>query len=126
MAKTGVKKKILVVDDEKPLARALELKLTNAGFLVSVAHDGEMAFELIKKETFDLIILDLVMPKMDGFTVIEKAKALKVTAPIIVLSNLSQKEDEEKVLKLGANHFFIKSDVPISEVVEKVKQDLKV
>lgn len=125
MAKESKKTKILIVDDEKPLARALELKLNKEGFEAVVAGDGEEGFKKVKKDEFDLIILDLVMPKMDGFTFIEKARALKVLAPIIVLSNLSQKEDEEKVLKLGASAFYIKSDIPISQIVEKVKQELK-
>lgn len=113
-------KKILIAEDEKALARALELKLTSAGFIISVAHDGEEALAKILAEKFDLVLLDLVMPKKDGFSVLENLKAKGNTTPVIVSSNLSQEEDFQKAKSLGAVDYFIKSDTPLSEIVNKI------
>lgn len=117
--------KILIVDDERPLARALELKLTHEGFEAKTALDGESAIEILKEEKFDLMILDLVMPKLDGFGVLKKMREIKNETPVIVVSNLSQKEDAKKSKELGAVDFFVKSDIPISDVVAKIKDTLK-
>jgi DNA-binding response OmpR family regulator len=114
-------KKILIAEDEKPLAEALALKLGHAGYETVRAEDGEKAVELILAGGIDLIILDLIMPKVDGFGVLEEMKEKGISIPVIVASNLSQKEDEAKAKTLGATDYFIKSDVPISELVEKVK-----
>lgn len=118
-------KKILIIEDEKPMARALELKLTHAGFEAKVVFNGEEGVELIQKESYALIILDLIMPKMDGFKVLEMLKEKKIKTPVIVLSNLSQEDDEKRVKALGAKEFFIKSNTPIATIVEKVIQFLK-
>jgi len=118
-------KKILVADDETSMAKALDLKLSRAGFEVSVAHDGETAFDLAQKNTFDIILLDLVMPKLDGFSVLQKLKEADIKTPVIILSNLSQEEDEKRVKGLGALDFFVKSNTPIVEIVEKVKKMLE-
>lgn len=114
-------KKVLIVDDEKPLAHALQLKLNSEGFQTSTAGNGVEAVELLTKEHFDLVLLDLVMPQKDGFAVLEELKAKNVTTPVIVTSNLSQTEDFEKAKKLGAKGYFIKSDTPLAEIVAKVK-----
>lgn len=114
-------KKILIAEDEKPLAEALALKLGHAGYETVHAEDGEKAIELVSAGGIDLVILDLVMPKVDGFGVLEEMKEKGISVPVIVASNLSQKEDETKAKALGATDYFIKSDVPISELVEKVK-----
>jgi DNA-binding response OmpR family regulator len=70
-------KKVLIIEDEKPLARALELKLTHAGFQTKVVFNGEYAMQIISKEPFALILLDLIMPKMDGFTLLAMLKIKK-------------------------------------------------
>ncbi len=119
-----IKKKILVIEDEKPMARALELKLTHAGFAVKAVFNGEDGVELLQKETYALILLDLIMPKMDGFTVLETLKKEKIQIPVMVLSNLSQEDDEKRAKALGAKEFFIKSNTPIATIVEKVSQFL--
>lgn len=111
-------KKILVAEDERPMARALELKLTHAGFTVFLAGNGADALSLIDKEHPDLILLDLIMPKQDGFSVLEALKKKGDRTPVIVLSNLSQEEDENRAKELGARGFFIKSNTPIAEIVE--------
>lgn len=118
------KKRILIVEDEKPMAHALELKLAHEGFDVVCALNGESAFEILEKEHFDVILCDLIMPRMDGFQFLEKAKEKNVTASIIMLTNLSQAEDEKKARSLGAKGFYVKSNTPITEVVEHIRSFL--
>lgn len=118
-------KKILVVEDEKPMARALELKLTHVGYDVKTAFNGEMGLEILDKENFDLLILDLMMPKVDGFMVLQKLKDQGKNIPAIVLSNLSQEEDEAKARALGAKGFYVKSNTPIGDIVNHVEDMLK-
>ena len=118
-------KKILIIEDEKPMARALELKLTHEGFEATITLNGESALETLEKETFDLIVCDLVMPKMDGFKVLETLKEKKIKTPVIVLTNLSQEDDEKRDKSLGAKEFFIKSNTPIANIVERIRQFLK-
>jgi len=118
-------KKILIIEDEKPMARALELKLTHEGFEATITLNGESALETLEKETFDLIVCDLVMPKMDGFKVLETLKEKKIKTPVIVLTNLSQEDDEKRAKSLGAKEFFIKSNTPIANIVLWIRQFLK-
>lgn len=114
-------KRVLIVEDEKPLSHALELKLEREGFAVTVAHNGQEALEAIKSGEHDVMLLDLMMPEMDGFQVLQQMQSLSSHPVVFVLSNLSQHEDEERVLALGAKKYFIKSDTPLSTIVEEVK-----
>ncbi|OGH58921.1 MAG: hypothetical protein A2725_04205 [Candidatus Magasanikbacteria bacterium RIFCSPHIGHO2_01_FULL_33_34] len=115
-------KKILVAEDEKPMARALELKLNNSGFETTVVHDGDQAIKALLKEKYDLLLLDLIMPVKDGFVVLEEIKKEKISVPVIVSTNLSQDEDAKKAKDLGAVDYFVKSDTSISKVVEYIKR----
>ncbi|MEN9582416.1 MAG: hypothetical protein RL641_370 [Candidatus Parcubacteria bacterium] len=117
-------KKILIVEDERPLARALELKLAKEGFVVSIATNGQEAIDAISKTTFDIMILDLVMPLYDGFHVLAHVHDNNIPIKIIVLSNLSQNEDIDKAKGLGAKEYYVKSNTPILTLVENVKQAL--
>lgn len=119
------KHKILIAEDEKPLAKALSLKLTKAGFEVVEAHDGEEALNQIKNNTFDLILTDLVMPKVDGFHLLQEYKNLGRSAPVIVLSNLGQDEDIKKAKEMGALDFLVKASTPLSKILELVNSKLK-
>ena len=104
------------------MAKALELKLTSAGFTVDVAFDGQDALQKIRKNQYDLILLDLIMPKVDGFEVLKKIKttdSLK-SVPVIIFSNLGQKEDIEKAKSLGAEDFLIKANFTLDDVVAKI------
>lgn len=118
-------KRILVVEDEKPIAKALELKLTKEGFHTRSVSNGEEALQVLGQEPYDLVLLDLVMPKLDGFKVLERMHAQKHSMPVFVLSNLGQEEDIKRARQLGAREFFVKSDIPISEVVSHVKHTLR-
>jgi two-component system alkaline phosphatase synthesis response regulator PhoP len=120
------KKTILIAEDEKPMALILERKLKLSGFEVKVTHDGEKALAAIAEGGVDLVILDLIMPKLNGFGVLEAMKKQKLKMPVIVLSNLSQDEDEARVKELGASAFFIKSNVSMEQVVKIVKYCLKI
>lgn len=115
-------KKILVVEDEKPMVLALELKLKNAGFKIKTASNGEDALEILSKEKFDLVLLDLVLPEKNGFAVLAEMRGRGDETSVIVLSNLGQKEDIERVEKLGADDYFVKAETPITEIVEHVKK----
>ena len=117
-------KKILVVEDERPMARALELKLEGSGFTVDTVGDGEEAVERIINGNYDLVLLDIVIPKKDGFKVLKEIREKGSTTPIIITSNLSQEEDEKKALNLGAVGYIIKSNTPLVDVVSKVKINL--
>ncbi len=118
----GNSKKILILEDEKSLARALELKLTHEGYSVKSLPSGENFDKIIEQEQFSLIICDLIMPKVDGFQVLEIIKNKKIDIPVIILTNLSQPEDEKRVKDLGASHFFIKSDTPLLAIVSKIEE----
>lgn len=117
-------KKILIAEDEKPMARALELKLNNNGFEASAVYDGNQAINALEKDKYDLLLLDLMMPEKDGFAVLEEMKTKNITVPVIVSTNLSQEGDIKRAKDLGAKDYFVKSDTPINEVVEHVKKVL--
>lgn len=123
--KTGPKKRILIVEDEKPLSHALKLKLSHEGYDVTVAGDGEEGVKLAMAEKFDLILIDIIMPKMDGFAALSALKEKGSVPAVIVLSNLGQQEDIEKAKKLGAADYMVKSNTPISRIVEVVGTILK-
>lgn len=118
-------KKILIIEDEKTLSKALALKLTLSGFAVTTAFDGESGVAFLLKETFALILLDLVMPKMGGFEVLAILKEKNILTPVMVLSNLSQESDLRRAKEFGAKEFFIKSNTPLMTIVGHVIQILK-
>lgn len=117
-------KKLIIVEDDAILLKALNVEMLGSGFEVFSAINGEAGLDLIKKEKPDLILLDLVMPKMDGFAVLEILKKDKHLSkvPVIVLSNLSQKADVEKAKKLGAVGFYEKATTDLSKLVEKINE----
>lgn len=114
-------KKILIAEDEKAYSRALSLKLQNSGFQAEVAGDGEEAIEKIKHGNYDLLLCDLIMPKMNGFQVLEEISRQGLKIPVISISNLNQVDDEKKIRSLGAIDFISKSNTPIIEVIGKVQ-----
>jgi DNA-binding response OmpR family regulator len=117
-------KKILVVEDDTYLANAYRVKLSKSGFDVQLAYDGNEALDKLKTFIPDVILLDLIMPKKDGFATLSEIKASETLKqiPVIVASNLGQKEDVEKATKLGAKDFFIKSDVSLAQIIEKINK----
>jgi DNA-binding response OmpR family regulator len=118
---------ILIVEDEDFLIRALKDNLVAENYKVDVARNGGEALGKIKKNKPDLILLDILMPGKDGFYVLEKIKndsELKLI-PVIVLSNLEGDKTIKQALEMGADDYFVKSQHPIQEVIEKVKDYLE-
>ncbi|MBU0458755.1 response regulator [Patescibacteria group bacterium] len=115
------KKKVLIVEDEKPLAHALELKLSHEGFETQIVSDGAQALEKAKEFKPDIILLDLIMPCMDGFTFLEELKKEGAKTAVIVLSNLGQDEDRKRAEEYGVKGYFVKANTPISDIVKQVK-----
>ena len=116
------KKRILIAEDEKAIAKALSLKLESAGYETKVAYNGQEAIDELKAGQYDLMFMDLIMPKTDGFSVLEQMQEQDIKVPVIVLSNLSQENDLEKAKKLGAKDYFIKSDTPLAEIVDYARK----
>ena len=116
-------KKVLVVEDDQFLANAYRIKFEKANLEVKISMDGEEALEVIKTFKPDVILLDLVMPKMDGFAVLEKLKSDEITKDIkvVVASNLGQNEDVARAIKLGASGYVIKSDMSIADILKLVE-----
>ncbi len=119
--------KILVVEDDKFLRELISRKLSDEGFDITQAVDGEDGIEKIKQVKPDLILLDLILPSIDGFEVLSRIKEDPSVAsiPVIILSNLGQKEEIEKGLSLGAVDFLIKAHFTPGEIIDKIKTLLK-
>lgn len=120
------KVKILIVEDDTFLAGIYANKFEKEGFEICLGTDGEMGLKTAQKEKPDIVLLDILLPKLDGFEVLEKLKADAATKsiPVILLTNLGQKEDVDKGLKLGAADYLIKAHFMPSETVDKVKKVL--
>jgi DNA-binding response OmpR family regulator len=118
---------VLLVEDDSFLSNIYKTKFELEGFKVTTAEDGVLGLEQAKKKKPDIILLDILLPKMDGFMVLEKLKADSITAtiPVILLTNLGQKDDVDKGLKLGAVDYLIKAHFKPSETVDKVYEALK-
>lgn len=124
---SDIPKKILIVEDDQFLLEMYSVKLRNAGFQVEVAKDGEQALDKALEFKPDLILLDIVLPKMDGFEVLKRIKEnpeLRATR-VIALTNLGQQGEVEKGTSLGADDYFIKAHFTPSEVAYRVGNFLK-
>lgn len=120
-------KVILIVEDDKFLRELISQKLVKEGYKISSAVDGEEGLNKIKEEKPGLVLLDLILPGIDGFEVLSKMKGDPSLAqiPVIILSNLGQKEDVERGLKMGAVDYLIKAHFTPGEIIEKMKNILK-
>ncbi len=123
----STKKTILLVEDDEVLLRALYLLFHEGDYTIASAGDGETALKMTERLNPDLVLLDLLMPKMNGFDYLKNMKSNNKikNIPVIVLSNLGDKNDIEKAKDLGAEDYFIKSDTDLSALFEKVKQRLE-
>ena|SRR3989338_3148002 len=121
------KKLIMLVEDDEFLAELYATKLKLENYEVALATDGEKGLKMIKEKKPDLILLDIILPKMDGFEILKAIKNEKELKdiPVILLTNLSQKDEVKKGLDLGANDYLIKAHFMPSEVVKKIKQTIK-
>lgn len=120
-------KKVLIIEDEESLAQMYQTKFEYEGYEVVVATDGSEGIEKAKKEKPDIILLDIILPKKDGFMVLKELKADKLTASItvIMLTNLGQDEDMAKGKKLGAIDYLVKANLTPAQLIDKVKKYLK-
>lgn len=118
---------ILIVEDDLFLAEIYQKKFEMEGFKVSMANNGEKAVTDIKKKIPDLVLLDILLPKLDGFSVLEAVKSDDTTKniPVILLTNLGQQDDVQRGLEKGAVDYLIKTHFKPSEVVDKVRKVLK-
>jgi two-component system phosphate regulon response regulator PhoB len=118
--------KILVVEDETFLVKIYAVKLKKEGYDVSIANDGEQAVKLAEELKPELILLDLILPKMNGFEALERMRANPVNkeTPLIVLSNLGQEEDIKRAEALGADDYLVKANFSIQDIVAKIRETL--
>jgi two-component system response regulator ResD len=112
-------KKILIAEDEKALATVLNLKLKNAGYETTVVYNGDDALKALGANTYDLILIDIMMPKRDGFSVLEELKKTKNTTPVFAMSNLGQEEDIARVKSMGVKEYIIKAEISPAEILNK-------
>ncbi len=120
-------KKILLIEDDPFLSEMYAAKFSQSGFKIEIAADGKRGMEKIKTSHPDLVLLDIVLPKIDGFEILKKIKKdpkLK-KIPVILLTNLGQKNEVEKGLALGADEYIIKAHFTPTAVVAKVKEIIK-
>lgn len=120
------KSKILIIDEDRFLRKIYKNKFTRAGFEFREAISGDEGLNKVYSEKPDLILLDLMLPKKSGFDILTELKRDKSTKkiPVIILSNLAQEEDIKRVLSLGARDYLIKTEVSLSEVIDRVKECL--
>ncbi len=120
-------KKVLIVEDDKFLRELIVKKLSNEGYDVLEAADGEQGLQQIKDARPELVLLDLILPGIDGFEVLSQKREdpFAASIPVIILSNLGQKEDVDKGLNLGATDYLIKAHFTPGEIIEKVRNIIK-
>ncbi|MFN2581303.1 MAG: response regulator transcription factor [Candidatus Dormibacteria bacterium] len=122
--------KVLLIEDDEAAAEMYRLRLTADGYNVVIAHDGEQGVAMAASEQPDLIYLDLRLPKLDGFQVLEKLRSSPATSviPVVILTNYGEPELRERGLKLGALEFLVKADTTpayLSEGVERWTETTK-
>lgn len=120
-------KKILFVEDEDSLQKTLTVALKEGGYAVENAYDGEKGLEMARASKPDLIILDIILPKRDGFSVLEELKQDGSTKniPVIVLTNLESVESVGKMVELGATTYLVKANYDLMDIVNKANEILK-
>jgi two-component system alkaline phosphatase synthesis response regulator PhoP len=123
----GSRKQLLLVDDDQFIAVAYKDGMEHAGYEVSVAHNGIEALEKLNEIKPDLIITELVMPKMNGFEFLQKIKKSQTfrEIPVLILTNLSQDSDRAEANEYNVSDFLVKSDVSLTDVVNKINELLQ-
>lgn len=115
-------KKVLIVEDDKSISDALRTKLDKQGFETKTAYNGEEALRILENFKYDLVLLDLIMPKLDGMATLQRIKDKGIKTKVIVLSNLGQEQDKEAAKRLGAIEYFVKAEISLSEIVDVIKK----
>jgi two-component system, OmpR family, phosphate regulon response regulator PhoB len=122
---TDSKKRILLVEDDRFLRRACEAGLKQRGFIVTCATDGEEGLRLAQSEVFDLILLDLLMPKKPGIEVLEELRAdgpPRADIPVIILANSSREEDKRRAVALGAVGYYVKANLSLKALGDEIER----
>lgn len=121
----GAKKKVLIIEDDTMISSMYRTKLEQDGYEVSVANNGVEGIEQAQDFNPDLIMLDVIMPQLDGFSVLQDLREdKKIKVPIVMLTNLGTEEDVEKGQKMGASDYLVKASLTPSQVSEAVKKHL--
>lgn len=120
------KKKVLVVEDETSYLKVYRLKLEKEGYDVVFAEDGEEAIKKVDQEHPDVILLDLMLPKKNGFFVLKEIRERKEmsSVPIIVASNLGQEEDRQRAQEMGAQDYFVKANTSMADILQIIKKHI--
>lgn len=122
--------RIIIVEDDPMISEIYQKKFSESGYEVETAESGEQALKLLKQKHFDAMLLDLIMPRMDGFEVIKSVRngnyGDNKNIKIIIFSNLSQKEDQKKAMEVGADGFIVKSDFAPSELIKEFSHALNI
>lgn len=115
-------KKVLLIEDDTFLSSLLKNRLSREGLNIIHARDGQEAIDMLKTDTFNLVLLDIILPKKSGFEVLESIRqdAQLQNAPVIIISNLGQPEDIQKGQDLGAVEYFIKAKTSIDDLVQNI------
>jgi len=114
--------KILIAEDDPFLVKIMGNRLKEEGLIVDTAEDGEETLELINKNKYSLLMLDLIMPVKTGFEVLQELKDKKNKLSVLVFTNLAQDEDRKEVMSLGAKGYFVKSDIAMDDLVKTIKK----
>jgi DNA-binding response OmpR family regulator len=119
-------KKILIVEDEEPLSSVLKDRLSNEGFTIVVAANGEEGLEMALTQHPDLILLDILLPKKGGITMLKELRTHESASdiPVIMLTNLSDNSSINEALQLGAHDFLVKADTNMADLVDAVRMQL--
>lgn len=121
-----IKKSILLIEDEDAIILPLKIKLEKEGFKLNIAKDGEVGLAMLKSEKPDLVLLDIILPKMNGFEILERIKKEDeaIGTPIIIISNLAREGEINRGLSLGAKDFIVKTNLSLDNLVGKIRKFL--
>jgi len=120
------KKKILIVEDDQAISAMYKTKLESEGYEILTAGSGGEALEIAKEKQLDLILLDIILPQLDGFSVLKEVKSgqKNKNTPVIMLTNLGTDEDRQKGKELGAADYLVKANLTPAQISEKIKKYL--
>ena len=113
--------RILIIEDEIPLSTAMSARFRLEGIDAVAVYNGSDAVEALKKDKFNLVLLDLMLPDINGFQILEKKREMGLTTPVLVMTVLSQPEDEKRAMSLGATEYLKKGDISLADIVDKAK-----
>ncbi len=119
-------KKVLIIEDDNMISSMYRTKLEQDGYNVIIANDGAEGLDKARERMPDIILLDVIMPQLDGFTVLKELREnMNVKVPIVMLTNLGTDEDQEKGYNLGASDYLVKANLTPSQVSETIQKNLK-